>query len=557
MISRRALLLVPPAIRGRRHPGAVPFGVSFPAKLDTMQSFVRLARVDRAAVNGSSVGRSVGRSAGFCFCRQIKCRQRLRLIRRNSLQSGLSTMSPAWAFFLVGYVLGTSSAVATSSFGDTDVSADEDSPEAFVNKTYSERQTQLHMDIFKNYDKYVRPIRNTSAPMQVSIHAYLMHVIVDAKQQTIELNGHFYMSWSDEYLTWDPTAYNGVRTTIVRQWEIWQPELRIANSAAGVNSYYEISKWSHVVLQAEKKSSTRVDLWPTFSIKLGCAFDFTDYPYDVQKCPLVLYATKRMVEVELTTYYGVQPTIVLGWGDQAAKRHISDWELTNISTEVSYFSMGKYTKDKPTTQRDLENSWTMMYTWLTLRRHAPYFGVCVALPGVISAFLNCGSFWTRKADYGIYVLIANLFVEGIFTRDLIMQLPPSIGNPPRIVRYSAFNMALTLLAVLVQLWIKSLSRRDGPMSACFVPFVNLSTRIPWNLLPKASQQANAKAPSATNGPTEANVENPEEQVEQPTGTDKLSPSYTEEWTRLAAVLRLLFAISYFLVYFILVLALLT
>ena len=62
-----------------------------------------------------------------------------------------------------------------------------------MNKTYAERQTQLHLDIFKNYDKLVRPIRNTSAPMQVAIHAYLMHVVVDANQQTIEINGHFYM----------------------------------------------------------------------------------------------------------------------------------------------------------------------------------------------------------------------------------------------------------------------------------------------------------------------------------------------------------------------------
>ena len=104
--------------------------------------------------------------------------------------------------------------------------------------------------------------------------------------------------------------------------------------------------------------------------------------------------------------------------------------------------MGKYTKERPTDAREVENSWTMMYTWLTLRRHAPHFGVCVALPGVISAFLNCGSFWTRKADYGIYVLIANLFVEGIFTRDLIMQLPPSIGDPPRIGQHRSSHIRL-------------------------------------------------------------------------------------------------------------------
>jgi len=52
------------------------------------------------------------------------------------------------------------------------------------------------------------------------------------------------------------------------------------------------------------------------------------------------------------------------------------------------------------------------------------------------------------------------------------------------------------------------------------------------------------------------VENPEEPVEKSNG-DVMSPSYVDEWTTLSGVLRLLFAFAYFLVYFILVLALLT
>lgn len=115
-------------------------------------------------------------------------------------------------------------------------------------------------------------------------------------------------------------------------------------------------------------------------------------------------------------------------------------------------------------------------------------------------------------------------------------------------------MALTLLAILVQLWTKSLKRRDGPMSAFYVLIAKIGAHIPWNISPKASAKTDTKA--ATSAPSEVNVENPEEQSEQPSG-DKATASYRDDWITLAAVIRLLFAISYFLVYFILVLALLT
>jgi len=92
-----------------------------------------------------------------------------------------------------------------------------------------------------------------------------------------------------------------------------------------------------------------------------------------------------------------------------------------------------------------------------------------------------------------------------------------------------------------------------------VPIAKLSAHIPWNLAPKASRKTSVKASSATNGPSETqveNAENAEEQAEQP-AVDQQSASYRDDWMTLAAVIRLLFAISFFLAYFILVLALLT
>lgn len=46
-------------------------------------------------------------------------------------------------------------------------------------------------------------------------------------------------------------------------------------SIAGVNQYFEISKRSHATLNSVTPESTKVEIYPTFSITIGCDFDFT------------------------------------------------------------------------------------------------------------------------------------------------------------------------------------------------------------------------------------------------------------------------------------------
>lgn len=56
-----------------------------------------------------------------------------------------------------------------------------------------EELSNLQRQIFRNYNRKIRPVRNQSLPIQVSLHIYLMHFNVDQLQQTITLNGHIYM----------------------------------------------------------------------------------------------------------------------------------------------------------------------------------------------------------------------------------------------------------------------------------------------------------------------------------------------------------------------------
>ncbi|KHN79038.1 Acetylcholine receptor-like protein cup-4 [Toxocara canis] len=364
--------------------------------------------------------------------------------------------------FLLSYILYRFGANARAQLSTEEL--ENESAEEIANRTYVEEQTELQRSIFSKYNKRKRPVKNSSEPLDVAIHVYLMHLSVNQLEQTITLNGHIYMTWKDEYAVWEPSEHNGVRTTMVKQWEIWTPELRVTNSVSGVGQYFEISKRSHVIIQSNGKAWSRVEVYPTFSIKVGCSFDFSSYPYDRQRCALGIFTTYRMSDVQLSIYYNIQPTVLLGWGAQSDKKHISDWRLEKVSTNLSYYSNGKYSSVRPVDPEQLDVSWSILYTWLYLKRNAFCFGLGVLLPSMIAYMFVIFSFLLPSPESSIYILIANLFLLGVFLEDLITMLPPTIGRAPRIVYFTGLNLVLTTIAIGIQFWLRYILKAPGNAS---------------------------------------------------------------------------------------------
>ncbi|MCP9258854.1 Acetylcholine receptor-like protein cup-4 [Dirofilaria immitis] len=293
---------------------------------------------------------------------------------------------------------------------------EEENAEEIANRTYVEEQNELQRTILRKYNKRVRPVMNISEALDIAVHVYIMHLSVNQLEQTITLNGHIYMTWKDEFAVWEPSEHNGVRITMVKQWEIWTPELRITNSVSGVGQFFEISKRSHVIIHSNGKAWSRIEIYPTFSIKIGCKFDYSAYPIDIQRCAVGMYTTNRMSEVQLSVYYDMQPTVLLGWGSQSNKKHISDWMIDSVTMNVSYFNGGKYKTEKPTDAEELDASWSILYTWVMLHRNAPYFTLTLLLPALISYIFVICSFFLPAPDSAIYILLANLFFLVCFSK---------------------------------------------------------------------------------------------------------------------------------------------
>lgn len=219
---------------------------------------------------------------------------------------------------------------------------------------------------------------------------------------------------------------------MAKQWEIWQPDLKVANSVSGVNQYFEISKRSHATLESISPTATKVQIYPTFLMKIGCHFDYSQYPYDVQNCALRLYPQGRMNDVILENYYDLAPSVLLGWGEQAENKHIGEWKLVDTTTNITYFTKRKFTNDPPPNAIEASKTWSILMVYFTFKRSATLYWVTMGLPALTAAVFNVLSFLLSKPEHGLMITIGNLFIQVIFLQDFIKQLPPAVGKAPPI-----------------------------------------------------------------------------------------------------------------------------
>uniref|UniRef100_A0A0N4ZNW4 Neur_chan_LBD domain-containing protein n=1 Tax=Parastrongyloides trichosuri TaxID=131310 RepID=A0A0N4ZNW4_PARTI len=335
----------------------------------------------------------------------------------------------------------------------------------YVNSTYGEDSSNLHKAIFKNYTRKIIPIRNPYQPLDVFIYLYINHITVNQREQTMTVHGQLYSTWSDEFATWDPSEFNNIRQTYARFWDIWTPDFRVANSAGGIYSYFDINKRTHATLAYVNANKTKVEITPTFSIKIGCVFDFTRYPFDEQVCSIRLFVLEPMTRIKLKVYYDLNPTIHLSWGHKDNKTMISDWEFVSVSNNITYHINGNHSLTPPKDPLQFDFSWSLYSCFIKIRRYSGYFFSTCILPYITCWLINTSTFFIHDRHISICISLINLIVQSVFINDTIYQIPPSNGSTP-IYSYCIcllmISSALTLfLHLLINVQKKLINDNEG------------------------------------------------------------------------------------------------
>ncbi|KAI5752240.1 hypothetical protein M8J77_015109 [Diaphorina citri] len=110
----------------------------------------------------------------------------------------------------------------------------------------SEDEERLVRDLFRGYNKLIRPVHNMTQKVDVRFGlAFVQLINVNEKNQIMKSNVWLRLMWTDYQLQWDEADYGGIGVLRLPPDKVWKPDIVLFNNADG---NYEVRYKSNVLI---------------------------------------------------------------------------------------------------------------------------------------------------------------------------------------------------------------------------------------------------------------------------------------------------------------------
>ncbi|XP_031567880.1 neuronal acetylcholine receptor subunit alpha-7-like [Actinia tenebrosa] len=172
---------------------------------------------------------------------------------------------------------------------------------AKADNSSSSYENTLLANLFKSYNKKVRPVVNSSDTVEVTFDVKLSKVIkVDSKSQQLTVSVWITQTWKNAFLTWNKSTVGGISSITVDPSEIWVPDVGLLNNAdetisvAGGRNKFQ----TNVIVRDGGQC-----IWRSPAIFTSdCEISVEYWPFDTQKCQMKFSSftmTKRALALKL------------------------------------------------------------------------------------------------------------------------------------------------------------------------------------------------------------------------------------------------------------------
>ncbi|RNA37099.1 Cation transporter family [Brachionus plicatilis] len=302
-------------------------------------------------------------------------------------------------------------------------------------KVNSDEQRLLRY-LMRNYEKDVRPVHNHSKTVTVFVGLTLTQIFdLEEKNQFLISNVWLDNEWYDEFLTWDPDKFNGLKSIRIPSRRIWLPDLVLYNNA---DDYFSYKKDTYAMIYNNGKV-----FWPVpTKLQSTCKFDVTFFPFDIQRC---------FLKIGSWTYDGFQVDIMNRSENIDLSNYVpnGEWDLvrTYCVRRVVYY---------PCCREPFPD---VTFT-LIIRRKVLYFTVNVILPCLMLSALTVLVFVIPsdsgdKVTLGITVFLA----FSVIMLAVAENLPETSEYVPLISIYLTVIMFTASLSVICTVFVLNLHHR--------------------------------------------------------------------------------------------------
>ncbi|XP_045169531.1 ligand-gated ion channel 4-like [Mercenaria mercenaria] len=284
-----------------------------------------------------------------------------------------------------------------------------------------ENEYRLVRDLFKAYDKRVRPSIHYSKAVNMTYAVALAQIIdVDEKNQIITTNCWLNQNWMDPKLRWEPGKYGNISVIRIPYRDIWKPDVVLYNNADVSSTVTSVS--SNVIINHFGNVT-----WLSMSIfRSSCSIDVKYFPYDIQNCTME-FASWTYGMDKLNIISDIQS------GDISNYVPSSEWELLDYQPKrsVETFSC---CPDEPV---------PFMKYYIVIKRRPLFYLFNMVMPCVLITIVALLGFYMppesgEKVSMGITTLLSIV----VFLMIVAESMPPTSDVVPLIGLYYGVTIAI-------------------------------------------------------------------------------------------------------------------
>ncbi|XP_042880203.1 neuronal acetylcholine receptor subunit alpha-10-like [Penaeus japonicus] len=280
-------------------------------------------------------------------------------------------------------------------------------------------QQLLYKDIFKYYNKHIRPILSHDDVMTIHFEIALFNVLnLDSKAGIMVTNTEVIMIWHDPYLTWDPEYYNHTSVMRVPYDLVWHPDVILYNTAD--KNYDGSLIYTNVIVNAD--GTVKLLIHAIFTST--CDIDIQWFPFDQQSCEMIFSSwTSDVNQLEL---------------------EMGPSDITRYHPNHEFFLENFWSEMKEEKDPCCEHPFSMVIYHVQLQRRVKFALFFFIIPGVlinICALLvfSLPAETGEKVGLGINSMLAMM----VFLMAMTENLPPTETLPLAGVYYGVCLIVLT------------------------------------------------------------------------------------------------------------------
>ncbi|XP_072023931.1 neuronal acetylcholine receptor subunit alpha-10-like [Amphiura filiformis] len=126
----------------------------------------------------------------------------------------------------------------------------------------------------------LRPVRNLTTSVQIQLRLLIAQVIkFDERAQQLKISAWMKQTWTDEFLRWNQSEYDGVDSLTVSLSQIWIPDITLYENVNGAFEQYK-------PIDAIVLPDGNVTWYAPVILTTSCKVKVRYFPFDSQSCQL-------------------------------------------------------------------------------------------------------------------------------------------------------------------------------------------------------------------------------------------------------------------------------